>query len=79
MADPEQERPWAVLFLENCYLKIMILPELGGRVQMALDKTNDYDFDYCNRIINPPLVGRNGSYTMNKSDRKPYPSQPKSL
>lgn len=26
-------------FLENQYLKIMILPELGGRVQMAYDKT----------------------------------------
>jgi hypothetical protein len=36
-------------FLENRYLKIMILPEIGGRVQMALDKTNGYHFVYYNR------------------------------
>ena len=27
---------WQAVFLENEFLKIMILPELGGRVQMAL-------------------------------------------
>ena len=41
------------LFPKNRYLKIMILPELGGHVQMALDKTNDYHFVYCNCVINP--------------------------
>jgi hypothetical protein len=31
----------------------MILPELGGRVQMALDKTNNYHFVYYNQVIKP--------------------------
>ena len=50
------------VFLENEYLKIMILPELGGRVQMALDKTNDYHFVYYNRVIKPALVGLAGPW-----------------
>lgn len=50
------------VFLENEYLKIMILPELGGRVQMAFDKTNDYHFVYYNRVIKPALVGLAGPW-----------------
>ncbi|MCA9891322.1 MAG: DUF5107 domain-containing protein, partial [Anaerolineae bacterium] len=53
---------WTALFLENRYLKIMILPQLGGRVQMALDKTNDYHFIYYNRVIKPALVGLAGPW-----------------
>jgi hypothetical protein len=36
----KEDKDYTALYLENQYLKIMILPELGGRVQMALDKTN---------------------------------------
>ncbi len=56
------DRQWEAVFLENEYLKIMILPELGGRVQMALDKTNDYHFVYYNRVIKPALVGLAGPW-----------------
>ena len=38
------DKVWNAVYLENKYLKIMILPELGGRIQRAYDKTNDYDF-----------------------------------
>ena len=40
----------------------MILPELGGRVQMALDKTNGYHFIYYNHVIKPALVGLAGPW-----------------
>ena len=40
----------------------MILPELGGRIQRALDKTNGYDFVYYNRVIKPALVGLAGPW-----------------
>lgn len=62
VADEKEERAWTALFLENRYLKIMILPELGGRVQMALDKTNNYHFIYHNRVIKPALVGLAGPW-----------------
>jgi hypothetical protein len=56
------DRQYTAIFLENRYLLIMLLPELGGRVQMALDKTNDYHFVYYNRVIKPALVGLAGPW-----------------
>ena len=40
----------------------MLLPGLGGRVQMARDKTNDFHFVYYNRVIKPALVGLTGPW-----------------
>ncbi|MBI1282671.1 MAG: DUF5107 domain-containing protein [Anaerolineaceae bacterium] len=60
--DEREDRDYKAVFLENRYLKIMLLPELGGRVQMALDKTNDYHFIYYNRVIKPALVGLTGPW-----------------
>ena len=55
-------KTYRAVFLENDYLKIMVLPELGGRLQMALDKTNQYHFIYYNRVIKPALVGLAGPW-----------------
>jgi hypothetical protein len=60
--DDKVDQDYTALFLENRYLKIMILPEIGGRVQMALDKTNDYHFVYYNHVIKPALVGLAGPW-----------------
>src|SRR5215204_2122141 len=60
--DEREDKIYQAVFLENDYLKIMILPELGGRIQMALDKTNDYHFVYYNRVIKPALVGLAGPW-----------------
>ena len=62
VSDQKCDRSYEAVFLENRYLKIMILPELGGRVQMALDKSNDYHFVYYNRVIKPALVGLTGPW-----------------
>ncbi|MEP6986112.1 MAG: DUF5107 domain-containing protein, partial [Chloroflexota bacterium] len=60
--DEKEDHNYKAVFLENRYLKIMLLPEIGGRVQMALDKTNDYHFIYYNRVIKPALVGLTGPW-----------------
>jgi tetratricopeptide (TPR) repeat protein len=60
--DQKCDQVWQAIYLENRYLKIMILPELGGRIHMALDKTNDYHFVYHNRVIKPALVGLAGPW-----------------
>ncbi|MFN8470961.1 MAG: DUF5107 domain-containing protein [Anaerolineae bacterium] len=60
--DEKADKPYTAVFLENRYLKIMLLPELGGRVQMALDKTNGYHFIYYNRVVKPALVGLAGPW-----------------
>ena len=62
ISDVKVNKEYTALFLENDYLKIMILPELGGRVQRAYDKTRDYDFVYYNRVIKPALVGLAGPW-----------------
>ncbi|NJL94292.1 MAG: DUF5107 domain-containing protein, partial [Anaerolineae bacterium] len=62
VADEKAPRAYRAVFLENRYLRIMLLPELGGRVQMALDKTNGYHFVYYNRVIKPALVGLAGPW-----------------
>lgn len=60
--DEKVDQSYRAVWLENDYLRIMILPELGGRVQRAYDKTNDYDFVYYNEVIKPALVGLTGPW-----------------
>ncbi|MDD4849334.1 MAG: DUF5107 domain-containing protein [Gemmiger sp.] len=60
--DEKTDQPYTAVWLENEYLKVMVLPELGGRIQRALDKTNGYDFVYYNEVIKPALVGLTGPW-----------------
>lgn len=60
--DEKINKTYQALFIENKYLKVMILPELGGRIQRAVDKTNNYDFIYYNQVIKPALVGLAGPW-----------------
>ncbi|MBQ1292022.1 MAG: DUF5107 domain-containing protein, partial [Lachnospiraceae bacterium] len=60
VSDVKTDRIYHAVFLENEYLKVMVLPELGGRIQRATDKTNGYDFVYYNHVIKPALVGLTG-------------------
>ena len=49
--------------LENDYTRIVLLPEIGGRIYIGQDKTNsDYDFFYRNDVIKPALVGLAGPW-----------------
>ena len=58
----KKDKEYKALYLENQYLKVMVLPELGGRIHRAYDKTNDYDFVYYNHVIKPALVGLVGPW-----------------
>lgn len=60
--DEKEDREYIALFLENSYIKIMILPELGGRIQMAYDKVKQRHFVYYNQVIKPALVGLTGPW-----------------
>lgn len=62
ISDTKEDVVYKAVFLENEYLKVMILPELGGRIQRAYDKTNGYDFVYYNHVIKPALVGLTGPW-----------------
>ncbi|MDR3518864.1 MAG: DUF5107 domain-containing protein [Azospirillaceae bacterium] len=56
------DHAWAAIHLENAYLRVVILPELGGRIYAAVDKVNGYDFIYRNPVIKPALVGLTGPW-----------------
>lgn len=62
ISDIKKNKKWLGVFLENDFVKIMILPELGGRVQMAYDKTKQRHFVYYNQVIKPALVGLTGPW-----------------
>jgi tetratricopeptide (TPR) repeat protein len=62
VAEEPTPHPWDAVTIENAYLSVVILPELGGRIYRAKDKTNDYDFVYYNPVIKPALVGLAGPW-----------------
>ena len=62
ISEKKTDKEYTAVWLENEYLKVMVLPELGGRIQRAYDKTNDYDFVYYNHVIKPALVGLTGPW-----------------
>ena len=62
ISDEKKDKEYTAVWLENEYIKVMVLPELGGRIQRAYDKTNDYDFVYYNQVIKPALVGLTGPW-----------------
>lgn len=55
-------RPWQALHIENEFLRLMVLPEIGGRIHIGLNKSNGYDFFYRQNVIKPALVGLAGPW-----------------
>ncbi|MGB3007155.1 MAG: DUF5107 domain-containing protein [Chitinophagaceae bacterium] len=62
ICDKKTDKVYQAVFLENQYIKIMILPELGGRIQMAYDKVKQRHFIYYNQVVKPALVGLTGPW-----------------
>jgi len=55
-------RTYNALYIENEFVKALILPEIGGRLHGAKDKTNGYEFLYNQTVIKPALVGITGAW-----------------
>jgi hypothetical protein len=53
---------YTALFLENDFIQISVLPEIGGRLFSAVDKSNNYDFFYRQHVIKPALIGMLGAW-----------------
>ena len=62
IAEKPEPRAWKAVHLENDFIRVMILPELGGRIHVGQDKTNGYDFFYRQEVIKPALVGLAGPW-----------------
>lgn len=44
-------KQWKVIDLENDYIKVQIMPEIGGKVWSAYDKVHQKDFLYDNEVV----------------------------
>lgn len=62
VSDVKEDRAYRAVYLENEYVRLMILPEIGGRIHIGEDKTNGYDFFYRQNVIKPALVGLMGPW-----------------
>jgi tetratricopeptide (TPR) repeat protein len=62
LSDVEEDRTWRALWLENEYVKLSVLPEIGGRIFSAVDRTNGYPFFYGQHVVKPALIGMLGAW-----------------
>jgi tetratricopeptide (TPR) repeat protein len=62
IADRPTDRAWDAVHLENEFLRVLVLPEIGGRIHAIQDKTNGYDLIYRQPVIKPALVGLAGAW-----------------
>mgnify|MGYP003875985531 CR=1 FL=1 len=62
LTDIKTNKTYKLLYLENDFIQISVLPEIGGRIFSAVDKSNGYDFFYRQHVIKPALIGMLGAW-----------------
>lgn len=58
----KENQSYYIIHVENEYIDLGIMPELGGRIYYAVDKTNNYNWFYHNHVIKPSLIGMVGNW-----------------
>jgi len=62
LTNEKGSRTYNALYVENEYVKALVLPELGGRLHGAEDKTNGYGYLYDQKVIKPGLIAVTGAW-----------------
>ncbi len=62
ITNEKTEKTYKALYLENEYIKLCVLPEIGGRLFYATDKTNGYEIFYRQHVIKPSNIGMLGAW-----------------
>lgn len=62
IAEKPVDRKWTAVWIENEFVRVMVLPEIGGRIHAFQDKSNGYDLIYNQPVIKPALVGLAGPW-----------------
>ncbi len=62
LIDRKADRSYDAVILENEYVQVVILPQIGGRLHGALDKTNGYRWIYWQPTIKPGLISMTGAW-----------------
>ncbi len=62
LTDRRETVAWRTLNLENEYLRLTVLPDLGGHVYRCLDKRTGREMFYANPAIKKALIGYRGAW-----------------
>jgi tetratricopeptide (TPR) repeat protein len=62
LSNIKDDRDYKIIHIENDFIDIGIMPEAGGRIYYAEDKTNNYNFFYRNHVVKPSLIGMVGDW-----------------
>lgn len=62
LTEEKIDKEYKVLRLDNEYVDIAVLPEIGGRIFSATDRTNQYPFFYTQSGVKPALIGMLGAW-----------------
>lgn len=57
------DQSWKVVELENDYISVMILPEIGGKIWAATDKASGKPFIYYNHVVKFRDIAMRGPWT----------------
>lgn len=56
------DRTYRAVYLENEYLRVLCLPEIGGRIQSVWDKVAGREMLYRNQVIRPGHIALRGAW-----------------
>lgn len=59
---PEQQQ-WKVVELENDFIKVQVMPQIGGKIWTAIDKKNNKPFIYNNDVVKFRDIAMRGPWT----------------
>lgn len=62
LGDSLSMETYNMVYLENEYLKVTIMPQFGGKLFSAIDKTNGHEMFHRNSVIKPDLIGTLGAW-----------------
>ena len=62
LTDEKIDKTYDAVYLDNEYVNVCVLPEIGGRILSATDKTNNYEIFYRQTGIKPALIGMLGAW-----------------
>jgi len=61
--DKPVQKEWKVVELENKYIKLMIMPEIGGKIWSAIEKSTGRSFIYYNHVVKFRDIAMRGPWT----------------
>lgn len=62
-AHEKQDKDWTVVEMENDYVRLAVLPEVGGKVWGAIEKSSGQEFLYWNKVLKFRDIAMRGPWT----------------